>query len=263
MSLAELCNKFEAFVKQLFNAETARLRTNTLCQIVSYDADRNLASVQPCIMGIRTDDTESPNKQLPEVGDIPVFQFGSGLGFCTAAPAAGSYGIYLVMDRGIANWILQGGIVPPSGPQRFDLSDGILLHGIFPDIVDGNNGKLPTAIATDRIELRTRTGDTTVSVKHDETIEIKNANATMVIDTSGNVTVTAPKFILNDETDSAALSSEVNTQLQQLRDLLTGSTVPPWVPLATDGGLALQVVAQGLFAAHSTSVASTKLKLDA
>ena len=188
-------SKLEGFFKRLFDSKVATMRTNTVCQVVSYDANTNLVNLQPCIMGVRTDDTDSPNKQLPPINDIPVFQFGSSKLWATVAPTAGAYGLYVVSDRNVANWILQGGIVPPVGREWFDLSNGFFLPGLLPTIVDGDNGKLPAAVSTDRISFRTRTGNTEISVKDDETININNASGTITmtfagqVDINGNFTV--------------------------------------------------------------------------
>jgi hypothetical protein len=167
-------------VKRILNVETAKMRTNTVCQVVSYDGNTNLASLQPCIMAIRTDDTESPTKQLPPVNDIPVFQFGSGKLLCTVAPAAGTYGLYVVSDRKVENWITQGGVVPPGSKMRFDISNGFFLPGLFPTVTDGDNGVISPAVNTDRIELRTRDGAGFVSMVDDGTVEI-NGNADFAV----------------------------------------------------------------------------------
>jgi len=154
----------ESFVKKLFDIHTAKMRTNTVCQVVAYDATTNLVNLQPCIMSIRPDDIDSPNKQLPPVNDIPVFQYGSGEVMITAAPAVGSYGLYVVSDRKIENWIVGGGIVTPGSRTKFDISDGFFLHGLFPTVVDGDNGKIDPAIATDRISIRTRDDTTKIDL---------------------------------------------------------------------------------------------------
>lgn len=174
-----LWSKLEDFVRGVLNIETARLRTNTVCQVVSYDATTNLVSLQPCIMAVRTDDPDSPTKQLPQVNDIPVYQFFSGKVGCTVAPAAGSYGLYVVSDRKIDNWIAQGGVVPSGSRERFDLSNGFFLPGLFPDIVDGDNGKFAVPIETGKIELRTR----------DRTGYVSLDGTTGQVDISGNFTV--------------------------------------------------------------------------
>ena len=157
-------SKLESFIKRIIRVETASIRTNTVCQVVSYDGATNLAALQPCIMGIRLDDTDSPNKQLPQVADIPVYQFGSGDVMVTQGPAVGSYGLYVVSDRNVKNWILRGGVVPPAGVGRFDLSNGFFLSGLFPTIADGSNGLISPAIDTDRLSIRTRDGLTKIDV---------------------------------------------------------------------------------------------------
>jgi len=182
-------SKLELLVKGILNMETAAMRTNTVCQVVSYDGTTNLAVLQPCIMSIRTDDPTSPTKQLPQVADIPVYQFGSGLVMCTAAPAVGSYGLYIVSDRKIDNWLSLGGVVPPGSLERFDISNGFFLSGLFPTVVDGNNGKIVVPINTDRVELRTRLGTSYMAVTSLGALEMSALGLGLVtVDVDGTIT---------------------------------------------------------------------------
>jgi hypothetical protein len=104
---------------------------------VSYDGDTNLVNLQPCIMAMRTDDIDSPVKQLPQVNDIPCVQLGNGKLLLTAAPQPGAYGLYMTSDRVLETWITQGGIVPSGSKKRFDLSNGFFIPGLYPTVTDG------------------------------------------------------------------------------------------------------------------------------
>jgi hypothetical protein len=184
--------------------------------------------------------------------------FGSGKCVFTVAPQEGSYGALHVTQRSIANWIINGGIVEPGSIRKFDISDSFFVPGMYPTVVDGDNGKLQSPVNTDRIELRTRTGDTSISVIDDETVEIKNASATISIDSSGNVQVDAPKLILNSQADSVALASQVDTLWTTLDTVIRTA----WVVAPTDGGAALKAAYIAAFATPPSSVASSKMKLD-
>lgn len=220
-------SELSKLVKRLFRAETARIRTNTVCQVVSYDDDTNLVNLQPCIMGIRADDPDSATKQLPPVNNIPCFQFGSGDLWCTTAPQAGSYGLYVVSDRNTNNWILQGGVVAPADSTRFDLSNGFFLPGLVPTVVDGNNGKMPSTIETDRIGLRNRDNDSYVVLTEDDEIElvskddthikIENENITATNDNGYYKLVSDGDIELNGNTDFAVRYNVLKAQFDQLK----------------------------------------------
>lgn len=94
----------------------------------------------------------------------------------------------------------------------------------------------------------------------DGTITVDNSNATIVVDTSGNVTVTANKLILNDETDAAALASLVDQFANNVHSVLY-----TWIPVPNDGGAAFQTAWKSVFGAvqPTEATSSAKLKTDA
>jgi hypothetical protein len=59
-----------------------------------------------------------------------------------------------------------------------------------PLIVDGDNGQIISDIKTDRIELRTRAGTTSVSVLQNS-VEITSATSVVIQTTLGTITVPA------------------------------------------------------------------------
>jgi hypothetical protein len=236
-----------AYVKALFRAEMATVRTNTVCQVISYDGATNLVSLQPCVKALTPHDIDNPSKALPPLNDIPVYQHGSGQVLCTVAPATGSYGLYVVSDRNVDNWITLGGVVDSGSRDNFNLSSGFFLPGLYPTVTDGNNGKLAGAVQTDRVSLRTRDGASEVSVLTDGTVEINSSSVT-----------------INSDADALALASKVDAELTKLINLLSGLGVTPWVPLALDGGLALQTAAKVVFTApYTVATESAKAKIDA
>jgi hypothetical protein len=179
-----------ALVKQIaqmvFRQEMAKVHTNLPAQVVSYDDAEN---VQPCLKRLRTNDPDSQFVQLPQIDDVPVKQFGSGKLLFSVAPKAGSYGALYICERDLTEWLLKGGIVDPRNTRKFDIGSGWFDPGLYPLVDDGDNGKIAGGINTDRIELRTRTGDTSIAVLEDETIEVNNASGTITIKSSGQVDI--------------------------------------------------------------------------
>lgn len=239
-------------VKRIVGVEMADVHTHIPCQVVSYTAATNTCSLQPCIMRMRADDPNNFKEvQLPVLEDVPVQQMGSGSLLLSVAPQADSYGLLHVSERSIEKWTVQGGVVAPGTARKFDLSDGFFVPSVAYNVPD----LLPVPVATDRISLRTKLGTTEVSVLDDETIEIKNALGSVVVDITGVVTV-------NNDTDAVALASRVDALVFKLDTIFrTG-----WTPVSGDGGAALQVAYLAPdtgFPIPPTSVASVKLKVDA
>jgi hypothetical protein len=133
------------------------LQTHLPCEVISYDADENLVSLQPCINAIRMLDADNlTTVQMPRIDDVPVQQFGSGKVLFSVAPQEGSYGNLHVTKHRLETWLTKGGIVDPNSSILFDANDGFFDPGVYPLVIDGDNGKLIAPIQTDRIEMRTR-----------------------------------------------------------------------------------------------------------
>jgi hypothetical protein len=195
--------------RQVFRREIAAVRTHTPAQVVSFDPDQNTCSVQPCIKILRTDDPNHTYTQdLPQIDDVPVHQQGSGKTLLSQAPQVGSYGMLHISDRRLEKWLTDGGIVEPNSTAKFDISDASFVPGLYPLVVDGDNGKLPAAIKTDRIELRTRAGDTYIAVLDDGTIEIES---------TGTVSINGTETILQEGTDYAIQYTEMNNAYNNLK----------------------------------------------
>ena len=163
-------------IRRMIDAALSDVHTSFPAIVVSYNAAFNTCSVQPCLKRIRTEDPENMTTvPLPVLEDVPVQQFGSGKVLFSVAPAAGSYGSVHISERSLENWIIDGGMVNASSQRRFDLSDAIFVPGLYPLKIDGDNGALPVnaAIDTDRVALRTRDGNTKISVLDNGTIELQ------------------------------------------------------------------------------------------
>ncbi len=239
-------------VKRLLGVELAVVHTHIPCQVISYDPVTNTCELQPCLMRMRADDPNNFEEvQLPVLKDVPVQQLGSGDLFLSVAPTVtrgvGSYGDLHVQERSIANWVLQGGVVAPGTARKFDLADGFFVPSISLCVPDLHTGP----ILTDRIALRNKAGTTYVAVLDNETVELSNPFGKITIDIAGLI-------VVNSSADAAALASKVDLLWSTLYTLLT-----TWTPAPPDGGLAFKTAAIAAFPIPPTSVASTKLKVDA
>jgi hypothetical protein len=244
-------------IPQIVSKKISRIRTHIPAQVVEYNSGENTVTVQPCIDQFLFTNPEKVSAPLPKLKNIPVSQRGSGKLWITVAPQAGSYGTVHVFDRSIEKWLQVGGQTVPGSLRTHDLSDSEFVPDLPPLVEDGDNGKIATGIDTDRICLRTRSGLTKISVLDDESVEIKNENATVTIAVNGEITCECPKFIVNDETDSAALASKLDAWLTTADTVLR-----TWTPGAADSGAALKTAWIAAFPSAPTTTASTKLKVD-
>lgn len=212
----ELIRKIQKLIRRHVDFALSSVHTHLPAQVISYDSGDNTVVVQPCIKVMRTGDPDNDTIELPVIEDVPVSLLGSGKCLLTVAPQAGSYGVLHVAERSLERWILEGGIVEPGSVRKFDISDCFFVPGIYPTVSDGDNGKLQAAVATDRIELRTRSGDTTVSVLDNDSI---------VIETTGQVSVNGSETVIQGGSDWAvqytALKSAFDTLKNDFNNFVT------------------------------------------
>jgi hypothetical protein len=190
--------------RSVFEELIPGVRTHLATVITSYDGATNTCKAQPTRRTIRVEDPDNMTTvDLPELQDVPVMQFGSGKLLLSCAPQPDSYGVAHVSDRDIEDWFSNGGVTDPKSIRTHDLSDSFLHHGVYTLKEDGDNGLIVEPIRTDRIELRTRSGKTNISVLDDESISITTEHSVITINASGEIS------IANDDS-SMILTSEVD-----------------------------------------------------
>lgn len=156
--------------------------------IVSYEATKQTASVQPAIQRIFT---EQGAVNLPLCVDVPVAFPGGGGFFLTFPVAAGDECLLLFSERAIDLWHALGNTQPPAEYRLHDLSDGLAIVGL-----NSQPNVLASFNATD-VELRNRARTARVTMKPDGTIETLNAAGSYILAANGNVTVTSPLTTIN------------------------------------------------------------------
>lgn len=106
--------------------------TATPGQIVSYDAAKRLAAVQPVLQQKYLD--EDKPRTIPAIPGIPVQWFFGVPGAAVLIPdsmiKSGMEGILLCCERSIDLWYSQGGIIDPADNRMFDFTDAIFLLGL-------------------------------------------------------------------------------------------------------------------------------------
>lgn len=107
------------------------LHTALPCRVESYDAAKQMVSVQPQIKKAFFDETDERQvERLPVITGVPV-QFPQGGGYRITFPiAVGDTGLVLFSEASLDVWLSQGGEVDPLDDRRFHLSDGIFLPGV-------------------------------------------------------------------------------------------------------------------------------------
>ena len=157
--------------------------------IASFDPNTQTASVQPAIQRIFT---EKGAVNLPLCVDVPVAFPGGGDFFLTFPVKPGDECILLFSERAIDLWHVYGGTRPPAEYRMHDLSDGLAIVGL-----NSQPRKIPGFNAEDT-ELRSRDGETHITMKPDGTIKNVNAAGSTELTPDGRFIIKAPGGIILD-----------------------------------------------------------------
>lgn len=102
-------------------------------RVVSYDATKQSASVQPLVKRITTDETGARvTETLPIINDVPVVFPGAGSYAITWPITVGDSVLLVFAETSLDRYLLSGNIVDPIDPRRFALSDAIAIPGLRP-----------------------------------------------------------------------------------------------------------------------------------
>jgi len=121
--------------QQFMDSRLADIHTFIPGKILSYDPDKRLAKVQPCIkQGRQTAGGKKLMQEIPPIDNVPCVITGSG-DFVLKFPIKSGTGCgILFAENGIGNWINAGcGLISnPDDFTRFSLTDAICIPGLFP-----------------------------------------------------------------------------------------------------------------------------------
>jgi len=187
---------FKRFADDIF----FRLRVSIPAIVTAYDATRQTITAQPLIMEkiIDRDTAKVQTLKLPLCPDVPVVFPQAGDFVLTMPVTIGDECLLIFSDLNIDSWWENGGVHPWADRRRHDLSDAIAIFGL------NNRTRVIPDIATDKAELRSRTGTTkigvgatAISIVSDETLDIESTGGAVNItsdgetniDSSGTVTI--------------------------------------------------------------------------
>lgn len=178
----------------------ANVNTALPAQIVSYDYVKRMASVQPVLNKVYTDGTI---QQMPIVSNVPVVFPGNNVFNFTFPVLVGDYCLLVCSQRSLDDWIYQGGIVSPTDPRKFSLSDAIAIPGLMP---------FSTSSAADN------NTDFILAFKGTE-IRI-NSNGDLNIQSSANLNLSSAQSITIKTGTTVAIGTNTNELLDIISQLM-------------------------------------------
>lgn len=207
-----------------------RVRTAVVARVQAYDPATQTATALPLVGEQDAADGSTRELEPVPLSRMPVLHLGSRKRGITHGLEQGDTGVVLVRHRSHAE--IDGGATGPATPQstaRLQIGQGVLLPGY----VASGAGQPAAHYRSD--------GQMVAYLDSGEALHVGVSTASILL----------------------ARADRVDAQLQQIRDLLTGGGVPQWVPVPNDGGAALLAAASALWTAPSTSVATSRVKVDA
>ena len=180
--------------------------------VVSYDPTTMRAELQPCLMKTFKN-IPSP---LPILSEVPVMFMSSGLFHVLFSPNPGSYGLCIISDKSMDEWLLQGAVTLPADNRCHDLSDAIFIPGLFPVM---SAAQIVPPVATGDLEIR------------------DSAGLVSIIMTEAGVTVKAPivtvdgTHLTNVVPDTPGLTVGATTHTHSVVCAAPGATVTSGPPM--------------------------------
>lgn len=220
-------------IKQGIDARLKDLHTAMPGIVETFDAEKQLATIQPAIRRIFV--TRDGEKEILVPSDLPILInvpviFPRGGGFSLTFPVKkGDECLLIFCERSIDNWHETGKIKVPGARRFHSLSDATAFVGL-----SSIPNKVPNYDDTN-VQLKKDDGSVYIAIKEDSSLDINadnNINATsganivaqcenLNATANSSATVTAPTITVNGETT-------INGNLT-----VTGTVVAPTVQAAT------------------------------
>lgn len=191
-------------IKQGVDARLKDLHTAMPAIVESFDAEKQLATIQPAIRRIFI--TRDGDKEILVPSDLPILInvpviFPRGGGFSLTFPVKkGDECLLTFCERSIDNWHETGEVKAPGARRFHSLSDATAFVGL-----SSIPNKVPNYDSAN-VQLKKDDGSVYVSVKQDSSLDIhadSNVNVTCQnasVTASVNATLTAPVINLNGNT---------------------------------------------------------------
>lgn len=222
-------------IKQGIDARLKDLHTSIPGIIESFDAEKQLATIQPAVKRIFI--TRDGDKEILTPSDLPILInvpiiFPRGGGFSLTFPVKkGDECLIVLCERSIDNWHRIGGVQPPGARRFHSLSDATAFVGI-----SSLTNKIPEYDDTNT-QLKSDDGKVEITLLTDGTISIK-AETKVTVDApdaefTGNVKILGNLEVIGNST----LSSTVTSNGKDISDTHThdGSPTAPSGPKTPTG----------------------------
>lgn len=184
-----------ATMRNVFRLHDANLNKLLPAQVVNYDRTKNLATVQPMIMFVDTNDQQHMRGQ---VANVPVVSLGGG-GFTINFPLQnGDFGWLLAADRDVSQFLQNMKASAPNTLRTHSFSDSWFIPDVFRQYTinsaDANAMVIQSLDGTTRISIRAGeidiTAPTTVKVTTPNAVFSQNVQITGLLSANGGFNAT-------------------------------------------------------------------------
>lgn len=148
---------FEAALRTILEATLGGLHTAFPAQVQSFNPVTLRVELQPCL---KTTYKGQSASQWPILSEVPVMFTSSGDYHVMFQPRVNSFGLCIVSEKSLDDWLLNSAIAEPSDNRSHDLSDAIFIPGLFPTL---SAAAITPPTAASCLEIRNSVG--TVAIK--------------------------------------------------------------------------------------------------
>ncbi|HPQ71530.1 MAG TPA: Gp138 family membrane-puncturing spike protein [bacterium] len=194
-------------VKYAIGKKVAGVHTAMPGLVTKYDAARQWANVQPCVM-YKTDEDDDA-VAMPELKNIPVVFPRTATTYLTLPVAKGDHVLLVFAERSIDDWLAgkaDEAPVEPFDPRIHDFNDAFAVVGVF-----------PVSVALEENDEDVRLGRQDDSAQAN--IRIR-PNGDIVLETNGTILL-GSESASNAIVPQPALATWVSELLQYLSDMAT------------------------------------------
>lgn len=183
-------------IKDAIEARLFDLHTCLPAKIVSYDANKMKASVQPVL---QRSYSNGKLVTMPIINDVPVLMPRAGKAFVSLPLKAGDAVTLVFSERSLDKWKSVGDVTSPDDPRKFHISDAYAFPGGYSFNSSAAADPNDVLVVNDKTEVRLKAGGKFAAKNlntSDELVDLVHQMATLLETTTTN-TIFGP-MKLND-----------------------------------------------------------------
>jgi hypothetical protein len=158
-------------INAVIDSKLCEMHTSLPAEIVSYDYNKNTATVKPTLK--RKYKSETAPVELPLITNVPVAFQRMGEAHLRIPINPKDTGQLVFTERSIDGWLTSGGIIDPQDPRKHALSDAVFYPGLNP-----SNNPIKSSANEKSLEIKLK--NSYIEITDDGKFKITNGNEELI-----------------------------------------------------------------------------------